>query len=83
MLVDTLKDEAEEALRLARELTALDGIRIHPVWGDTDLVKEVRRQMQDLTMCRYLCPAGFIREAELLAEAGADAGWAVSLRPPH
>lgn len=81
MLVDTFKDEAEEALRLARELgRALDGIRLDTPserGGVTpDLVREVRFRLdaEGFDHVQIFVSGGLYPERiRLLVEAGADA----------
>lgn len=93
MLVDTFKDEAEEALRLARELgRALDGIRLDTPserGGVTpDLVKEVRFRLdaEGFNHVQIFVSGGLYPEKlRLLAEAGADAfgvGSFIAAAPP-
>lgn len=93
MLVDTFKDEAEEALRLARELgTALDGIRLDTPserGGVTpDLVREVRFRLdaEDFQNVGILVSGGLSPEKiRILSEAGASAfgvGSYISAAPP-
>lgn len=81
ILVDTFKDEAEEALRVARALgPALDGVRLDTPaerGGVTpDLVREVRQRLDQagFTHVRIFVSGGLDpARIALLAEAGADA----------
>ncbi|NLC77072.1 MAG: nicotinate phosphoribosyltransferase [Clostridia bacterium] len=81
MLVDTFKDEAEESLRLARELKdALDGIRLDTPserGGVTpDLVREVRFRLdaEGFNNVGIFVSGGLSPERiKLLSEAGASA----------
>lgn len=81
ILVDTFKDEAEEALRVARALgPALNGIRLDTPaerGGVTpDLVREVRHRLDQagFSHVRIFVSGGLDPERiALLAEAGADA----------
>ena len=93
MLVDTFKDEAEEALRLARELgRALDGIRLDTPserGGVTpDLVREVRFRLdaEGFDNVQIFVSGGLYPERiRLLVEAGADAfgvGSFIAAAPP-
>lgn len=93
ILVDTFKDEAEEALRVAQALgEALDGIRLDTPserGGVTpDLVREVRARLDGAGFhhVRIFVSGGLTPEKiRLLAEAGADAfgvGSYISGAPP-
>ncbi|GFN22458.1 nicotinate phosphoribosyltransferase [Thermanaeromonas sp. C210] len=93
ILVDTFKDEAEEALRVAGALgEALDGVRLDTPserGGVTpELVREVRTRLDQAGFhhVRILVSGGLTPEkVRLLAEAGADAfgvGSYISGAPP-